>query len=144
VTNFAYGLFRSLTPQATPADDAFVDISALAPADHLAIQSAAQDFVDSSISKTVNLPEDISFDAFENVYQQAYDLGCKGCTTFRPNEITGSVLFTDTKGSHDPIVYMTQPLERPETLEGRTYKITWPDSDHAIYITVNDILQDGR
>jgi ribonucleoside-diphosphate reductase alpha chain len=144
VTDFAYGLFRSLTPETTPAGDAFVNLSALAPADHLAIQSAAQDFVDSSISKTVNLPEDISFDAFKDIYQRAYDLGCKGCTTFRPNEITGSVLSTDTEGSHDPVVYMTQPLERPETLEGRTYKITWPDSDHAIYITVNDIFQDGR
>jgi len=111
VTDFAYGLFRSLTPETTPAGDAFVNLSALAPADHLAIQSAAQDFVDSSISKTVNLPEDISFDAFKDIYQRAYDLGCKGCTTFRPNEITGSVLSTDTEGSHDPVVYMTQPLE---------------------------------
>jgi ribonucleoside-diphosphate reductase alpha chain len=144
VTDFAYGLFRSLTPEATPPDDVFVDISSLAPEDHLAIQAAAQDFIDSSISKTVNLPEDISFDAFENVYQRAYDQGCKGCTTFRPNEITGSVLSADTGGTHDPVVYMTQPLERPEALAGRTYKITWPDSDHAIYITVNDVIQDGR
>ena len=144
VTDFAYGLFRSLTPEATLPGDAFVDISSLTPEDHLAIQAAAQDFIDSSISKTVNLPEDISFDAFETVYQRAYDQGCKGCTTFRPNEITGSVLSTDTGGTHDPVVYMTQPLERPEALEGRTYKITWPDSDHAIYITVNDVIQDGR
>jgi ribonucleoside-diphosphate reductase alpha chain len=42
------------------------------------------------------------------------------------------------------VVYMTQPLERPESLPGSTYKIRWPESDHAIYITINDILRDGR
>ena len=42
------------------------------------------------------------------------------------------------------VVYMTQPLSRPEALPGQTYKITWPDSEHALYITLNDIIQDGR
>jgi len=42
------------------------------------------------------------------------------------------------------VVYMTQPLERPESLPGSTYKIRWPESDHAIYITINDIMRDGR
>src|SRR3546814_18450073 len=42
------------------------------------------------------------------------------------------------------VVYMTQPLDRPEALPGNTYKIKWPESDHAIYITINDVIQDGR
>ena len=42
------------------------------------------------------------------------------------------------------MVYMTQPLDRPEALPGRTYKLRWPESDHAIYITVNDVMQDSR
>ena len=42
------------------------------------------------------------------------------------------------------VVYMTQPLDRPEALPGSTYKIRWPESDHAIYVTINDIIQDGR
>ena len=42
------------------------------------------------------------------------------------------------------VVYMTQPLDRPEALPGQTYKVRWPDSDHAFYITINDIEQDGR
>ena len=42
------------------------------------------------------------------------------------------------------VVYMTQPLDRPEALPGQTYKLRWPESDHAIYITINDIVQDGR
>jgi ribonucleoside-diphosphate reductase alpha chain len=42
------------------------------------------------------------------------------------------------------VVYMTQPLSRPEALPGQTYKLRWPDSEHALYITLNDIVQDGR
>ena len=52
----------------------------------------AQKWIDSSISKTINCPEDISFDAFKDVYMQAWDTGCKGCTTYRPNDVTGSIL----------------------------------------------------
>ena len=42
------------------------------------------------------------------------------------------------------MVYISQPLGRPEALPGCTYKLRWPDSDHAIYLTVNDVVQDGR
>jgi ribonucleoside-diphosphate reductase alpha chain len=42
------------------------------------------------------------------------------------------------------VVYMTQPLDRPGDLLGHTYKVRWPDLDHAFYITINDIEQDGR
>jgi ribonucleoside-diphosphate reductase alpha chain len=44
-----------------------------------------------SISKTINVPADIGFEAFKDVYMQAYETGCKGCTTYRPNDVTGSV-----------------------------------------------------
>src|SRR6056297_3452148 len=72
--------------------DYFVNAQVLAPEAHVKMQAAAQKWVDSSISKTINVPADISFEAFKNVYLQAWDLGCKGCTTYRPNDITGSVL----------------------------------------------------
>jgi len=68
------------------------DISHLTPLDHLTMQAIAQRFVDSAISKTVNLSEEISFEDFQEVYKVAYALGCKGCTTYRPNDVTGSVL----------------------------------------------------
>ena len=42
------------------------------------------------------------------------------------------------------VIYMTQPLDRPEELPGHTYKLRWPESEHALYITINDIVQDGR
>ena len=64
----------------------------LAPLEHVKMQAAAQKWVDSSISKTINCPEDISFEAFKDVYMEAWDTGCKGCTTYRPNAVTGSVL----------------------------------------------------
>lgn len=64
----------------------------LTPADHVAMQAAAQKWVDSGISKTVNCPEDIAFEDFKSIYQSAYDAGCKGCTTYRPNAVTGSIL----------------------------------------------------
>lgn len=70
----------------------FVTAQTLAPDAHLLMQAAAQRWIDSSISKTINLPREISFDDFQSVYMQAWDLGCKGCTTYRPNDVTGSVL----------------------------------------------------
>lgn len=81
----------------------FVTAQTLPPEAHVKMQAVAQKWVDSAISKTINLPADISFDAFKDVYMQAYDLGCKGCTTYRPNEVTGSVLTVsdDATGSDD-------------------------------------------
>ena len=66
--------------------------------EHLAMQAAAQDYVDSSISKTINLPKDISFEAFKHVYEQAFAEGCKGCTTYRPSGVRGSILSTASDG----------------------------------------------
>ena len=106
----------------------FVSAQNLTPSDHVRMQAAAQRWVDSSISKTINCPADISFDDFKEVYIQAYDSGCKGCTTYRPNEVTGSVLTvaSEDKSKSDPeidgdIIYMSEPLDRPKTLDGNTY-----------------------
>ncbi|MBL8837851.1 MAG: adenosylcobalamin-dependent ribonucleoside-diphosphate reductase [Alphaproteobacteria bacterium] len=166
VSDFAYRLYRRLYGESAPLPEYFVDAQRLTPAEHVVMQAAVQEFVDASISKTINCPEDISFEAFKDVYLQAYELGCKGCTTYRPNEVTGSVMSVrDDKKKGEPVqqvlplakpqprmadqyeagvVYMTKPLDRPEALPGRTYKVRWPDSEHAIYITLNDIVQDGR
>ena len=54
--------------------------------------AACQPFISGAISKTVNVPETLPFEAFRTVYEQAYRLGLKGCTTFRPNAVTGSIL----------------------------------------------------
>src|SRR5690348_8987561 len=81
VSDHAYRLFRRLKSEGVPLPDAFVDAQTLSPADHVVMQAAVQKYIDSSISKTINLPAEISFDAFKDVYLQAYELGCKGCTT---------------------------------------------------------------
>jgi ribonucleoside-diphosphate reductase alpha chain len=149
----------------TPLPEHFVNAQTLPPLDHVRMQAAAQKWVDSSISKTINCPEDISFDDFKGVYMAAWDQGCKGCTTYRPNAVTGSVLTVaedkpakaekaapevlSKDGSepltpHGDVIYLSEPLDRPQSLEGATYKLKWPDSEHAIYITINDIVQGGH
>src|ERR1700720_679918 len=92
VTNFAYRLFRRLKGEFAPLPDYFIDAQALTPEDHVVMQAAVQKHIDSSISKTINVPAEIPFERFKDVYLQAYALGCKGCTTYRPNEVTGAVL----------------------------------------------------
>src|SRR5215471_10513294 len=183
-TDYAYRRFRELFGDEAALPDYFVTAQNLAPADHLKVQAIAQAYIDSSISKTINCPPGISFDDFKDVYRIAYETGCKGCTTYRPNTVTGAVLRTDeavpstqpavpkplvvtaapsasvsagtsraalaiapraaerTEGGD--VVYMTKPLDRPGDLLGHTYKVRWPDLDHAFYITINDIEQDGR
>src|SRR5690606_6042667 len=177
VEDYAYALFRSRFGDGVSLPDSFVTTAELPPSAHLEMQAALQRHVDSSISKTINCPEEISFEAFQNIYLDAYDLGLKGCTTFRPNPITGAVLSSRTmadqpsvedrelqagkvklkttdaaatqrqiapRSTEDSVVYMAKPLEREPALAGFTYKLKWPASDHALYITINDIEQDGR
>ena len=144
VVDYAVRLWRDLHGEA-PFPDHFVNAQTLAPQDHVAMQAAAQEWVDSSISKTINCPPDISFAAFKDVYLLAWDLGCKGCTTYRPNDVTGSVLSVgEPSQPASPDAGLSQPLGRPAALEGATYKLRWPVSEHAIYITINDVMQDGR
>ena len=239
VVDYAVQMWRDLKGDAE-LPDYFVNAQTLAPSDHVRMQAAAQKWVDSSISKTINCPAEISFEAFKDVYMQAWDTGCKGCTTYRPNAVTGSVLsvaeekparqdsefvrvkkgviseklktseisrarlveacdipsqaldtmdqghptpwstvkraflildipeiggldgslgldITDADAPevvttsdneplqpHGDVIYMSEPLDRPSELEGNTYKVKWPDSEHALYITINDIVLGGH
>lgn len=71
---------------------AWLDTDSLQPIAHLQVQGVIQPFVDNAISKTINIPKDFPFEKLVDVYSQAYDLALKGCTIFRPNPITGSVI----------------------------------------------------
>ena len=170
VEDYAHALFRRQFGPAAALPETFVRAGDLSPSEHLAMQAALQPYVDSAISKTINCPEDIAFDAFKDVYLEAHALGLKGCTTYRPNAVTGAVLQTIAgpavpapiaapkpvarerpvevaPAAGEPrsgVVYMAPPLEREGVLSGYTYKIKWPESDHAIYVTINDIERDGR
>ncbi|MEM6276313.1 MAG: adenosylcobalamin-dependent ribonucleoside-diphosphate reductase [Pseudomonadota bacterium] len=253
VVDYAVQMWRELKGDA-PLPDYFVNAQTLPPLEHVRMQAAAQRWVDSSISKTINCPADISFEDFKDVYMAAWDQGCKGCTTYRPNDVTGSVLSVaeetpseehsqgarlvaamsdsafetqgelatasgvnqslisqysnnkrkmsrndaealasalrvkagwllfgedapggnagltptappgggsaPTRGLGQPseqsvafsalassgadIVHLSEPLDRPTALEGNTYKLKWPDSEHALYITINDIVQGSQ
>ena len=91
LTDYAYELWRSRSEgQLLPR--AFVRAHELPPAAHLDMQAALQPYVDSSISKTINVPVDLPFENFKDIYRSAFDLGLKGCTTYRPNAVTGAVL----------------------------------------------------
>ena len=232
VVDYAVQMWRDKFGDA-PLPDYFVNAQTLAPLDHVKMQAAAQKWVDSSISKTINCPENISFDAFKDVYMAAWDQGCKGCTTYRPNAVTGSVLSVSANSEAEmpdyasaaerlkwaqekagfstqsaaaealgvtrsrysnwvkgasalskegaelaaaefhvtadwllhgntpqppvvstgedltmqpqgDVIYMAEPLDRPSSLEGNTYKVKWPDSEHALYITINDVVIGGH
>ncbi len=168
VEDYAHALYRRQHGPDAPLTSAFVRAADLTPREHLVMQAAVQAHVDSSISKTINCPVDITFDAFKDVYSEAYALGLKGCTTYRPNAVTGAVLVSVppepapvpapaasvpaeveksralAKAAPDParhgdVVYMSKPLERDAALAGYTYKLKWPESEHALYVTINDI-----
>ncbi len=165
VEDYAHRLYRHMFGDEARLTENFVTVNDLTPDDHLAMQAALQAHVDSAISKTVNCPEDMSFEDFRPLYERAYELGLKGCTAYRPNPVTGAVLSSTPQDTREEehqeslplaaavapvprdegdIVYMSEPLQREKSLPGFTYKLKWPDSDHAIYVTLNDIIQDGR
>jgi len=152
IRDYAVRLFRD-THGDTPFPDAFVTAHDLSPQQHLLMQAALQRHVDASISKTVNCPESIAFEDFETLYLDAYRLGLKGCTAYRPNEVTGAVL-----SPAPPAIQASQALQpalplapadalpkaRETVLSGFTYKLKWPGSDHAIYVTINDTFDQGQ
>jgi ribonucleoside-diphosphate reductase alpha chain len=145
VEDYAVRLYREKFGAEAPLPDYFITAQTLTPADHIRMQAAVQDHVDASISKTVNCPADISFEDFKTIYVDAYRSRCKGCTTYRPNEITGSILSTTTPAATVPAA-QPHPVITPrqEKLAGATYKLRWPESEHAFYVTINDIEEDGR
>lgn len=118
---FSYELlaYRELVnPDAMPFSDKeeeqlpayFLDSSTIAAKAHVDIQAAAQKWIDSSISKTINVPTDYDFGDFKDIYLYAYEKGLKGCTTFRFNpEAFQGVLVTE------------------KDLENTTYKFTLDD-----------------
>ena len=92
VEDHAWRLYRHLGGDLEKLPPAFVtamDISAL---DHMRMVAAVAPYVDSAISKTVNVPEDYPYEQFRNLYLEAWKAGLKGIATYRPNQVLGSVL----------------------------------------------------
>lgn len=117
--------FSDKTEEQLP--DYFLDSSTIQAKAHVDIQAAAQKWIDSSISKTINVPTDYDFEDFKNIYLYAYDKGLKGCTTFRFNpEAFQGVLVTE------------------KDLENTTYKFTLEDGTEMEVKGNDEIEYDGE
>lgn len=148
--------------------DAAITASMLHPDDHIKMQAVVQEWIDASVTKTVNCPADIGFEHFKAIYEDAYDSGCKGCTAYRPSDVRGSVIedvdnakaltgepmpvqaevnTVELQPTHIDNIILTghlkpQPLKRPDLLVGCTYKLKWPHFNDNIFLTINE--SDGR
>lgn len=101
LTDYALELWRA-TKSSVGSPTGFITAGDLDVEAHLDMQAALQPFIDNSISKTINVPQSCSFEDFKHIYDLAYDKGLKGCTTFRPNAVTGTVLSEEDAGSEAP------------------------------------------
>jgi ribonucleoside-diphosphate reductase alpha chain len=153
VADHAWRLYRQLGHDVT--DDAalppqFVTALQMRAMDHLMMMEAVQPFVDTAISKTVNVPVDYPYDDFRDLYTEAWRAGLKGLATYRPNEVLGSVL-SATPQAEKPAVPEDDPLRkrferRPlGELESVTSKIEYSTQEgkKAVYLTVSFIHADG-
>ena len=96
VEDHAWRLYRELGGDVNKLPEYFVSALDMSASNHIAMMEAVQPFVDTAISKTVNVPADYPYDDFKSLYQQAWSARLKGLATYRPNAILGSVLHVDT------------------------------------------------
>lgn len=88
----AYAVWRQLTAADRALPDAFVTAQQISASDHLLMAAALQPLIDNSISKTINVADETPLEDFRDIYSKAFDLGLKGCTVFRSNPVTGTIL----------------------------------------------------
>ena len=117
-------------------------VNNLSPRDHLLVMQIFQKYCDASISKTVNVPTDIPFEKFKDIYMDAYGLGLKGITTYRPCENMESVISIKSEPKVERPVPVPMNVERPDHLTGKTYKIS-DGQGVNYYITINDLWHNG-
>lgn len=135
--------------------EAFVCALEMKATDHLAMVQAVQPYIDTSISKTVNVAADYPYDDFKGLYLQAWTAGLKGLATYRPNAVLGAVLSLEAPGSaavagsaatpdDDPL---RKPFDsRPEgELEGVTAKVPYQtyEGNKSVYVVVNFVRVHG-
>ncbi len=148
---FSYELlaYRTLVnPQAAPdADgdnalpDYFISADDVTPTQHVDVQAAAQKWIDSSISKTANVPSDYPFEDFKDIYLYAYEKGLKGCTTFRFNpEAFQGVLVKETDLANTTYRF---ELEDGSIVEARGNDEVEYDGDTHTAANLFDALKEG-
>ncbi len=150
VEDHAWRLYRQMGRDMSALPPAFVTALEMRAIEHLAMVQAVQPFVDTAISKTVNVPADYPFDDFRDLYSQAWQAGLKGLATYRPNTVLGSVLSTGG-GAQADLLLDEDPLRkrferRPlGELESVTSKIEYSTQEgrKTAYLTVSFIRADG-
>lgn len=96
VQDHAYRLYKALHGDEASLPECFVSALELSASEHVAMMRCVQPFIDTSISKTVNIPADYPFEDFKHLYMECWEAGLKGCATYRPNDTLGAVLSTDS------------------------------------------------
>jgi ribonucleoside-diphosphate reductase alpha chain len=95
VEDHAYRLFKAMFGEDAALPDYFVSALEMSAAEHVAMMQTVQPYIDTAISKTVNIPADYPFEDFKNLYMESWKAGLKGCATYRPNDTLGAVLSVD-------------------------------------------------
>ncbi|WP_342052897.1 MULTISPECIES: adenosylcobalamin-dependent ribonucleoside-diphosphate reductase [unclassified Cupriavidus] len=157
VADHAWRLYRHLGHDMDKLPESFVTALQMSALDHMRMLEAVQPFIDTSISKTVNVPEDYPYEAFRNLYLEAWRAGLKGLATYRPNSVLGAVLSvaapsaTQTPAAvsaapadDDPLLrhFNSRPLG---DLEGVTSKVEYMtyEGHKTVYLTVNFLRVSG-
>ncbi len=129
------GSIRDIAEIPEDIKNVFVTSHDISPEWHIRMQAAFQKYTDNAVSKTVNLPHDSTVNDVLKVYNLAYELDCKGVTTYRDGSKENQVLsFTDK--ALEPEGFMTAVRDRPETLEGFTSKMV--TGLGTLYVTVTE------
>ena len=118
VEDHAWRLYRHLKGEDAPLTDAFVTALEISAEAHAAMVAAVAPYIDTSISKTVNVPADYPYADFQGLYLQAWQAGLKGLATYRPNSVLGSVLSVDAPVVA-PLPEQPQPLAAPDNANQR-------------------------
>ena len=113
VEDHAWRLYRELGGDVEVLPDYFVSALAMPAEGHIAMMEAVQPFVDTAISKTVNIPADYPYEGFKDLYLQAWRAKLKGLATYRPNSILGSVLETHAEPAPAPAAAPVVPSAPP-------------------------------
>ncbi|WP_186424997.1 adenosylcobalamin-dependent ribonucleoside-diphosphate reductase [Cupriavidus metallidurans] len=159
VADHAWRLYRHMGGDVEQLPESFVTALQMSAIDHMRMLEAVQPYIDTSISKTVNVPEDYPYEAFRNLYLEAWKAGLKGLATYRPNQVLGAVLSvtpaataaTATTAPAPATPSEDDPLTRPfgsrplGDLEGVTSKVEYLtyEGHKTVYLTVNFMQVSG-
>jgi len=136
VMDYAYLKFIEMFGGNEPIPEYFETAMDIPVDAHLEMQAALQKWVDTSISKTINIPADYNYNDFEKVYWKAWELGLKGCTTYRPNNVLGSVLSTLPEGTEKQTTSVLVEKELLDIEDAKRHRVAWKNGT-KVYVNVS-------